>query len=232
MITKNVNQTQEKIIREDLMDNISIIIRNRNESQYIGFAIQSCLDHFKKPEIIIVDNNSSDDSLHIVNWFKDRTKIKIVHIDDYTPGKSINLGVKHATKDKILVLSAHAQITKIDTKWLEKDLNNHVAVFGNQIPIYNGKRITKRYIWSHFKKIRHQNLYSKIEDRYFLHNAFCFYNREFLLENPMPEEYPGKEDRYWAADMVERGYTFLYDGANQECNHFYTVNGATWKGIG
>ena len=36
---------------------VSVIIRNRNEGEYIGFAIQSCIDNFKKPEIIIVDNN-------------------------------------------------------------------------------------------------------------------------------------------------------------------------------
>ena len=112
------------------MDNISVIIRNRNENEYIGFAIQSCLDHFNKPEIIIVDNNSTDDSLHTVNLFKDRTTINIIPINDYTPGKSINLGVKHATKDTILVLSAHSQITKVDLRAIKDDLNRAVAVFG------------------------------------------------------------------------------------------------------
>ena len=29
---------------------VSVIIRNRNESEHIGFAIQSCLDNFEKPE--------------------------------------------------------------------------------------------------------------------------------------------------------------------------------------
>ena len=230
MIIKNVSQIQEKTTQEDLM--VSIIIRNRNEGEHIGFAIQSCLDHFDKPEIIIVDNNSTDDSLQVVNLFKDRTNIKVITINDYTPGKSINLGVKHSTNDIVLVLSAHSQITKINKDWIEKDLNNHVAVFGNQSPIYKGKKISKRYIWSHFTKIRHQNLYSKIEDRYFLHNAFCFYKREFLIENPMPEQYPGKEDRFWAKDMIDKGHTYLYDGLHQTCNHFYTSNGATWKGIG
>ena len=57
-IFKNVNLIQEKIMQEGLMDNISIIIRNRNEGEFIGFALQSCLDFFNKPEIIIVDNNS------------------------------------------------------------------------------------------------------------------------------------------------------------------------------
>ena len=29
------------------MDNLSIIIRNKDEQDYIGFAIQSCLDFLK-----------------------------------------------------------------------------------------------------------------------------------------------------------------------------------------
>ena len=53
------------------MDNISVIIRNRNESEYIGFAIQSCLDYFKNPEIIIVDNNSTDKTDEVINKFQD-----------------------------------------------------------------------------------------------------------------------------------------------------------------
>ncbi len=215
-------------------DNVSIIIRNRNENEFIGFAIQSCLDHFNKPEIIIVDNNSTDDSLHTVNLFKDRTTIKIVPINDYTPGKSINLGAKHATKDTILVLSAHAQITQVDLELIELNLTpagSAVAVFGQQTPIYKGKKISKRYIWSHFKEGREINMFSKMENRQFLHNAFCFYNRQFLLNNPMPEDYSTKEDRYWAIDMVDKGYNYYYNSTHK-ANHFYTSNGATWKGIG
>ena len=36
-----------KTIQEDSMDNLSIIIRNKDEQDYIGFAIQSCLDFLK-----------------------------------------------------------------------------------------------------------------------------------------------------------------------------------------
>ena len=63
------------------MDNISIIIRNKNESEFIGFAIQSCLDFFDKPEIIVVNNNSTDDSLDVVQNFNNRTSIKIKNIE-------------------------------------------------------------------------------------------------------------------------------------------------------
>ena len=215
------------------MDKISIIIRNRNESEYIGFAIQSVIDHIKDPEIIIVDNQSTDESMKIVSLF-DKYNIKKYNINgNYTPGKALNFGVKKASNNIILVLSAHAQITTINIEMLSQWFRHgHVAVFGNQTPIFKGKKITKRYIWSHFINTTKENLYSKIEDRQFLHNAFCFYNKEFLLSSPFDENLSGKEDRYWAADIVKKGHKYLYDGFYQKCNHFYTPNGATWKGIG
>ena len=37
---------------------VSVVVRCRNEERYIGYAIQSVLDTFDKPEIIVVDNNS------------------------------------------------------------------------------------------------------------------------------------------------------------------------------
>ena len=69
------------------MDNISVIIRNKNEQEYIGFAIQSVIDSFNEPEIIIVDNYSTDDSLEIVNLFIDRANIKIIKIFSILFGK-------------------------------------------------------------------------------------------------------------------------------------------------
>jgi len=218
-----------------MLNNTSIIIRNRNESEYIGFAIQSCLDHFDKPEIIIIDNNSDDSSLEIVSMFRPILKNNLIikNINNYSPGASLNKGIIHASHDRILVLSAHSQITSINIEMLNRWFyQGYVAIFGNQTPIYKGKKISKRYIWSHFTKDIIDNLYSSIEDRYFLHNAFCFYNKQFLLDNPFDEMLQGKEDRYWAADIVKKGYKYLYDGNYLKCNHFYTGNGATWKGIG
>jgi hypothetical protein len=74
-------------------------------------------------------------------------------------------------------------------------------------------------------------MYSIIEDRPFLHNAFCFYNKKDLIDLPFDESLPGKEDRYWAVEAIKQNKTYLYVPAI-EVNHFYTMNGATWKGIG
>ena len=209
---------------------VSVIIRNRDEAEYIGFAIQSIVDHIKDPEIIIVDNNSKDDSMKIVSLF-DRYNIKTYSIDDYTPGKALNLGVTKCSNDIILILSAHSQITKLDLDLVKKSLMSSVAVFGNQIPIFRGKKITKRYIWSHFNDKEQTNMFSEIENRLFLHNAFCFYSKKVLEDFPFDEKLSGKEDRYWAIEVVSKGLTYFYT-PNLEVNHFFTNKGATWQGLG
>jgi len=211
---------------------VSSIIRCKNEEEWIGHAIQSFIDFFPDGEIIIIDNGSTDSSREVVRLF-DRFDVRWESIDNYTPGKSLNLGVKYAKHDIILIQSAHTVIKHIDFDSLKENLKQNIAVFGNQIPVYLGKRITKRYVWSHFKESTHiKNLFSDIENKYFLHNAFCFYQKEILLKNKFEEKLHGKEDRYWAENIVKNNYTYLYDSINLSSYHHYTSNGATWKGLG
>jgi glycosyltransferase involved in cell wall biosynthesis len=211
---------------------VSVIIRNHNEREYIGFAIQSVLDYIPTAEILIIDDHSTDDSLEVVRLFNNRGNINLYTIDDYTPGKSLNYAVTLTSNETILVLSAHSQIVKMDLDYVQNKLKTYSAVFGNQTPVYRGKKITKRYIWSHFTTDSDVvNMHSTIEDRPFLHNAFCFYNKKDLIETPFDETLSGKEDRYWASDILLKGKSYLYT-PSIEVNHYYTGNGATWKGLG
>ncbi len=212
------------------MDNISVIIRNRNEERYIGYAIQSVLDFFDSPEIVIVNNNSTDNSISVAKSFT-FSDINIYDINSYTPGKSLNYGVTKCSNENILVLSAHSQIISLDYENVLKDLETYCSVSGKQIPIWNGKKITPRYIWSNFGDTPQENVYSDFEKRYFLHNAFCFYKKEILIKHPFDEKLAGKEDRYWINDRVSEGKKFYYSPDNI-CHHHYTTNGATWKGVG
>ena len=101
---------------------VSVIIRSRNEERWIGHCIQSVLDNIYKPEIIIVDNNSTDNTLNIVKSFKQDpylksvtrsyTNIKIYNIKDYSPGKSLNFGVKKSKNNILLIISAHCVLKK------------------------------------------------------------------------------------------------------------------------
>ena len=94
---------------------VSVVIRAKNEERWIGHAIQSVIDHIESPEIIIIDNHSSDETLAIARTFQADpelensnrfTEIKIISIDDYSPGKALNLGVQHSSHEYILILSA------------------------------------------------------------------------------------------------------------------------------
>jgi len=215
-----------------MANNISVIIRCRNEERWIGHAIQSCADFFESPEIIIIDDNSTDNSRRVISTF-DYLNIKVMSIEgDYTPGKALNMGVRQATNETILILSAHCVLTSVN--YFDKInvlLSDHVAVWGKQIPIWNGKKVNRRYVWSNFKEEDQINYHSPQENRPFLHNALCFYRKNFLLKNEFDETLCGKEDRYWAIDAINDGNSIYYD-SSLSANHHYTENGSTWKGVG
>ena len=162
---------------------------------------------------------------------KTYTNIKVFKIKGYTPGKALNFGARRAKNSVVLIISAHCVLKKINLEKHFFDLKKNVCIFGNQIPIWNGKKITKRYIWSNFIKEEKKNMFSKLEKRYFIHNGIAIYNRKFLVKNPFNENLAGKEDRYWANKIIKKNKSFLYD-PSIEVDHHYTINGNTWKGIG
>ena len=49
---------------------VSVIIRTKNEEKQIGYCIQSVTDFIGKPEIVIVDNESTDNTIPIINRFE------------------------------------------------------------------------------------------------------------------------------------------------------------------
>lgn len=213
------------------MSNVSVIIRCRNEEQWIGHSIQSVLDHIDNPEIIVIDNESTDDSADVVKMFEHHADISQHAIGDYSPGKSINAGVKVAKYEYILIVSAHCVVQKIDIDKNIKTLNDHCVIFGKQIPCYRGRWIGCRYIWKNFCDSSEVNMFSQEENRYFLHNAFAFYKSDTLKKYPFDEILYGKEDRYWVNNMIKDGYQSCYD-PRMFCVHHWTPDGATWKGIG
>ena len=223
-------------------DNVSVIIRNKNEERWIGHCIQSVIENILRPEIIVVDNNSNDESVSIVKHFiqdpllnsnesRNYTNIKICNIENYTPGIALNKGVQEASRDYVLVISAHCVLKKINLNNLIEKLENYIGVFGNQNPIWNGKKINKRYLWSHFIDTEKENMFSDLENRYFFHNGISFFKKEKLKKHPFHEHLLGKEDRYWINERVKEGYKFLYE-PKLSVHHHYTPNGNTWKGIG
>jgi glycosyltransferase involved in cell wall biosynthesis len=182
------------------MEKFSIIIRNRNEEAWIGHCIQSIIENFEDPEIIIIDNNSTDKSIEIAKTFKKNknfkdnknknyAEIKIFNIDDYTPGKSLNYGVLKSKNKNIMIISAHCVIDKIDIDATINNLKKYKAIFGKQDPVWRGKKISKRYIWSHFVNKKIENMFSNQENRFFFIMLQVFLKNQLLKKYHLMKSY-------------------------------------------
>lgn len=87
---------------------VSVIITTRNEDKVIGNLLKSILNQtYKNIEIILVDNNSNDNTLNIARKFN---KMKIYQ---YGPERSAqrNLGAKKTTGDFLFFLDADMELT-------------------------------------------------------------------------------------------------------------------------
>jgi glycosyltransferase involved in cell wall biosynthesis len=76
---------------------ISIVIRNKNEAALNVLTILTKVYAADFDEIIVVDNNSTDDSRIIAG------KFKIINIESFTYVKTINLGVETAKNNYVLL---------------------------------------------------------------------------------------------------------------------------------
>jgi len=85
---------------------VSVIIRTYNEERYLAeviSAIKSCTNF--NSEIIIVDSGSSDRTIQIAQ----KHEAKVLHIrkEDFSFGRSLNVGCKAAQGEILVFLSGH-----------------------------------------------------------------------------------------------------------------------------
>ena len=72
---------------------ISVVIRARNEDRWIGHCIQSVLDNIESPEIIVIDNMSTDETIPIVKTFQHDPTLS--DSKGYTSTKVFKLRITH-----------------------------------------------------------------------------------------------------------------------------------------
>lgn len=128
---------------------VTIIIPSYNHARYVGYTIDSILKQTLQDfELLIIDDNSTDNSLEIIRKFHD-PRIKITVLDkNIGMCRASNLCIAEA-KGKFLTIIASDDIMKVDN--LEKKVNflqnnpQYGAVF-SQIEIIdeNNKTINKK----------------------------------------------------------------------------------------
>ncbi len=187
---------------------VSIIIRTKNEERWIKSCFDAIFNQtFINFEIIVVDNNSSDKTINKINNYNIS---KILTIDEYFPGKALNIGIAAAEGKYIVCLSAHC-IPK-NKYWLETLVNaieedkSYAGVYGRQEPMSFSSPSDKRDLMLVFgldRKIQ-------IKDSFF-HNANSIIKKECWNHTQFDSEITNIEDRIWAQKMLDLGYKILYE---------------------
>lgn len=185
---------------------VSIIIRTKNEERWISLCLKAIFDQeYKDFEVVIVDNKSTDMTLSKVKAFN----VKILNIDDYLPGKALNLGIAASRGKFICSISGHC--IPVSNQWLSNLLKNFndkevAGVYGRQESLPYTSDFDKRDLINIFgldKKIQ-------IKDSFF-HNANSIIRRDVWEKIPFDEKVTNIEDRVWAKEVLKKGYKIIYE---------------------
>ncbi|KAF0135202.1 MAG: family 2 glycosyl transferase [Candidatus Saganbacteria bacterium] len=198
----------------------SIIIRTFNEGRHLAKLLKMLQDqNYKNWEAIIVDSGSADDTLEIARRFQ--TRIITIPPEDFSFGRSLNLGCRNATGDYLIFISGHAYPK--DKMWLTNMLqpfeDEKIAmVYGRQ----EGNHLTKlsedRDLCSNFGDK------SKIlVEESFGNNANAAIRKSLWERIPFDESLPGLEDIDWAHKVQKKGH-YIYYKADAEVIHIHEEN--------
>lgn len=98
---------------------VSIIIRTLNEGQYLDELLTAINEQNTKKlchEVVLVDSGSSDDTLQIAD--RHSCRIRQISRQDFSFGRSLNMGCEIAKGDMLVITSGHCVPT--DPNWLQQ----------------------------------------------------------------------------------------------------------------
>jgi L-ascorbate metabolism protein UlaG (beta-lactamase superfamily)/GT2 family glycosyltransferase len=187
----------------------SIVIRTLNEARHLDALLEAIARQRTEGfahEVILVDSGSTDGTLEIA----ERHDCRILHIrrEEFSFGRSLNLGCEAAVGDALVMVSGHCVPT--DDRWLEslcRPLLDGEAgyTFGRQVGDEN----------SHFSEMRIFEKYFPHRDEndqepFFTNNANAALSREEWERLRFDEELTGLEDMELAQRLVRSGGRVAY----------------------
>jgi len=185
----------------------SIVIRANNEEMHIGRLLTGILQQtVQEPEIILVDSGSTDATVAIALQYP----VRVVHIppDEFTFGRSLNLGIAAACGELIVIASAH--VYPVYPDWLECLLR---PFDDPQVALAYGKqrggpasRFSEKQVFARW----FPDESSPRQAHPFCNNANAAIRRSLWEANLYDETLTGLEDISWARRAIEAGYAIAY----------------------
>jgi glycosyltransferase involved in cell wall biosynthesis len=185
----------------------SIIIRAYNEEKHIGRLLEGLRQQtLKDVEVILVDSGSTDSTVSIAESYG----AKIAHIRprEFTFGRSLNIGVQAATRELIVIASAH--VYPVYPDWLEILLH---PFEDTNIALTYGKQRGPDFAKFSEQQIFYQWYPDESQPKQataFCNNANAAIRKSLWEKNPYDEEITGLEDLAWAKWAKEAGYDIAY----------------------
>jgi len=187
--------------------NCSVIIRAYNEGKHIGRLLEGIRHQtLKDAEVILVDSGSTDSTISIAESFGAR----IVRIPsaEFTFGRSLNFGLREATREFVVIASAH--VYPVYPDWLESLLrpfeDDNVAItYGKQRGPESAKFSEKQIFHRWYPDVSQLR-----QATAFCNNANAAIRKRLWEQNPYDETLTGLEDLAWAKWAKDRGYAIAY----------------------
>ena len=185
---------------------ISIVIRAKNEEEYIGEVLGAVFaqDDYEEFEILVIDSGSTDGTKELIRKFP--VRLEEIGSDRFSFGSALNLGFELARGRIVVYLSAHCTPTTHD--WLRQMVEplrcnpKLVATYGRQECRRGINPFEETALLSGFPADRSNPAGALFS------NANCAIWRQTLLNDPFDEELTSSEDLVWR--MKFRSDQILY----------------------
>jgi len=187
--------------------NCSIIIRAYNEEKHIGRLLEGLRQQtLKDVEIILVDSGSTDQTVSVAEAFGAR----IVRIPsaEFTFGRSLNFGLRQATREFVVIASAH--VYPVYPDWLESLLR---PFEDEKVALTYGKQrgpVTAKYSEQQIYHQWYPDTSNPNQTTAFCNNANAAIRKSLWEQNQYDETLTGLEDLAWAKWAQEHGYNITY----------------------
>ncbi|MBC8550693.1 MAG: glycosyltransferase [Nitrospira sp.] len=190
---------------------VSIIIRSKNESQYIGQVLEAIYAQtYKDFEVLLIDSGSTDNTIKIAKTFP--VKVYEILPEEFTYGFATNYGFSRSAGEIVVCLSAHA--IPASEKWLENMMSNFrdsmcAAVMGKDLPMPECNPFDRRGMSKLYDVPR-----AEINDCHFDFGATNAAIRKSVWEEmPFDENLSYAEDNDWGGKVKAKGYRIFFDPA-------------------
>ncbi|MBV6396509.1 MAG: hypothetical protein HFACDABA_02107 [Anaerolineales bacterium] len=187
--------------------NCSLIIRAYNEEQHIGRLLEGIKQQgVTDVEIILVDSGSTDATVSIAESFGAR--LVRIQPEEFTFGRSLNFGVRAATRELIVIASAH--VYPVYPDWLETLLHPfedpQVALtYGKQRGPATAKFSEQQIFHQWYPETSQLN-----QATAFCNNANAAIRKSWWEKRGYDETLTGLEDLEWARWAKEQGGAIAY----------------------